>query len=1750
MNNRINTHRKTLEKSQRLTREFKFKMSRGKSKDKDQAEQSEMSKEFKKLLMKRDNLVTAIMSHEEKARQGNISRSMAVTRLSSINGTFTKYDELMQEIFEHDDYDTDLLEIKNIDVENSFYEAAAAFKEIIEETNNEAISSLSSTMANRTNENAHAIKLPTVSIPTFDGKQLEWTTFFDMFSALVDENQNIAKVNKMHYLRDSLSGPALRIISKIPVSGANYDIAWKALQDRYHNKRLIVNDCLKIFLFQEPIKNQNAEEIGNLVDTTKEAIQCMESMDVSIDDWDPFLVYVLQTKLDKDTASEWEKKLGGSREIPKYRDMLDFLETQHRIVNTPSLFPSKIQKINTARTSANVDKKRDFCEVCKGSHYMLFCDMFNSWNVTQRKDFVKEKRLCVICMKKHDLKTCTSKFRCKKCSGLHSTKLHEDTPTTSQHIHTIASNEQLTSHEKLLATAIVKVKDKYGTNHLMRVLIDQGSEGTIITEKAAQLLCLSYKKEKIPLTGLDGKPLGKVTKSVRIQVQSAIDDSFVMSMEALVMRSVTSPGSNLENHSKNWKHLNKIQLADPEFLLAKKIDLLFGVDIYGIILKDGLRKGKYHEPIAQNTALGWLVFGAACKKKDFTVRINTTRLKNSADEDLDEALKRFWEQEAVNLQPIMSEEHEKCVELCKATTNRLSNGKLQVSLPFKMDPNSENFLGDSRKMAMRRFFHLEKKFEKDHQYFERYQAEMLSYLENGHMNISKTPRNVGYYVPHHAVTREESTTTKQRTVYDASAKSTNKFSLNDRCFSGPTIQPELFDILVRWRTHKIALIADIEKMYRQISLNPEDRKFQKILWRFSKDEPIQTYEINTVMFGVKPAPYLAINATFFLADSEREKFPLASKRVKTDFYVDDGMSGSHSVESAKNLQQELTGLFSAGHMLLRKWASNSEEALDGIPADNRAISKSLTLKTNQTVKTLGMKWTPSTDLLNFTIDLSKLSHENLITKRKLVSDASKLYDPCGLLAPITVKAKIIMQNTFKEKLQWDDVVTPEIQNEWNSYRDELSLIKQMKINRWLQSEPNSIISLHGFCDASDDAYSAQIYLVQTLENNTTSSLVCAKTRVAPIEPVTTARLELCGAVLVANLASRIERNLQIKKENVHLWTDSSIVWHWINSHPSRFQVYVAHRVHEIQTLYPARHWRHVRTHENPADLASRGVSASQLINNSLWFSGPEWLIHGKNQWPKIHLPLPAKANLEERHTRMHITITQTGPIELDLLRTFSNLKPLLRLTARLFRWIRRIRNECTKALSDYVTVDELEEAKLAWVKHIQAVHFAKEIRDLHKTEMVGEKSSLRLLNPKLDKNGILIVDGRLRYAQLSEKQKHPMILPAKSHLTQLILNWAHSTTLHGTIHLTLARVRQEFWILNGRNLVKAFIHNCVPCFRQNPKQMHQLMAPLPMIKTTPSRAFLHCGIDFAGPIEIKSSNKRNAPTEKGYICVFVCMASKAAHLEVVGDLSTQKFILATKRMMARRGICTDLYCDRGTNFQGASNELPRLFSEARANESSEIASLFAADGIRFHFNPPSAPNWGGQWESFVKLTKHHLKRMTTSVKLTFEEMSTLLAQIEACLNSRPLCAMTTDVNDLEPLTPGHFLVGAPLNLIPEPSLLTLKDNALDRFQAIQKGLQIFWKRFYGEYLHAQHPRKKWYKPTEDVNIGDLVVIIDENLPPAKWKMARITEVHPGSDGYVRMVTVKTQHSSFQRPIVKLCKLPINAREDVRDRTEI
>lgn len=289
-------------------------------------------------------------------------------------------------------------------------------------------------------------------------------------------------------------------------------------------------------------------------------------------------------------------------------------------------------------------------------------------------------------------------------------------------------------------------------------------------------------------------------------------------------------------------------------------------------------------------------------------------------------------------------------------------------------------------------------------------------------------------------------------------------------------------------------------------------------------------------------------------------------------------------------------------------------------------------------------------------------------------------------------------------------------------------------------------------------------------------------------------------------------------------------------------------------------------------------------------------------------------------------------------------------------------------------------------------------------------------------------------------------------------------------------------------------------------------------------------------MHVKTWRGRAAKIYKGYLAIFVCLVSSAIHLEIVTDYTTEAFIAAYKRFTGRRGICATLRSDCGTNFVGADAVLRQRFNSA-SKEMQNLASILANDGTKWEFKPPSAPHFGGKWEAAVKSTKFHLLRTIGDASLTYEEFSTILIQIEAILNSRPLCPLSDDVEDCSALTPGHFLIGEALTTIPEANLSILPSTRLTRWQLLRQKVEHFWARWSSECLQRYQAISKWHHPKNEIKTGSLVLIIDERYPPAKWPLARVIELHPGSDGLTRVVTLRTVSSIIKRPITKLCLLP-------------
>ena len=712
-------------------------------------------------------------------------------------------------------------------------------------------------------------------------------------------------------------------------------------------------------------------------------------------------------------------------------------------------------------------------------------------------------------------------------------------------------------------------------------------------------------------------------------------------------------------------------------------------------------------------------------------------------------------------------------------------------------------------------------------------------------------------------------------------------------------------------------------------------------------------------------------------------------------------------------------------------------------------------------------------------------------------------------------------------LSWDEPIPSNIIKAWSEICSDLHLIEAIRIPRWINTQTElSNIQLHCFTDASAKAYAAAVYVRAVDANGSVSvKLLTAKTKVAPIKQVSIPRLELCGVVLGAKLLNHVVESKRFPTVKMFGWTDSLIVLSWIKSHPSKWTTFIANRVGEVHRISSTTVWRHVSTKFNPTDCASRGITPTELIQNISWWSGPVWLKDHEKDWP-VCKETPA-TQLEERKIKTLTAIKQ--PIQ--LLHKLSTYTRLIRCTAYIFRFVNKSR-KLTNA-TGHLTSTELNKSLNYWIKTTQHTDFESQIKLLAAQKSLNNRDKLLNLNPILDEQGILRVGGRLKHAHINFNARHPIILSSKNILTRLIINNYHRLTLHGGTQIIAGLIRKNFWIIDARNTIRNVISKCVICRRHQATIRTQLMGQLPTNRIFTTRPFFHTGVDYAGPFDIKMHKFRGSRTYKGYVCLFICMAIKSVHLELVSDMSTSGFLAAFKRFTARRGLCATIHSDNGTNFLGASRVLKNNFKGIEA----ELASLMANDGTEWKFIPPSSPNFGGLWEAGIKSTKFHLKRVLGTSCLTFEEFATVLTQIEGVLNSRPLYPISTDPSDLEALTPGHFLIGNAIVAPPTPDLLDTNLHRLDRWQRMQQIFQSFWKQWNSEYVSRMQQRPKWMQVQSNLRVNDMVLIKEDNLPPSKWLLGRIVAIHPGQDSIVRVVTVRTKNGRIQRPVSKICSLP-------------
>ncbi|XP_072389556.1 uncharacterized protein [Diabrotica undecimpunctata] len=1070
----------------------------------------------------------------------------------------------------------------------------------------------------------NGFRLPPVEVPKFSGSHEDWLEFHETFSSLIHTNSALRNFQKFHYLKSSLSACASEEIASIEFSEANYIVAWNLLCERYNNERLLVHNHVKA-LFNLDVKTCESSKILRfLIDSISKHLKALKQLNQPTEHWDTLIIYIVTSKLDNKTAREWEE-FRSKMQYPTVRDLKTFLKSKADLLETieskrdtssgnTSSFHKKQSRIsqsfvNTENVSLRNNNTADrsgnnmTCAFCKQNHYIRNCAEFLKLSPAERNTHAKRLRLCINCLR-------------------------------PGHINT---------ENVLLATALLQVIDKFNKPHTVRALLDSGSQSSFISSNLCDILNLETENINMAVVGLNSSK-SHIKKKCEISVES-LHSAYSVKLSCLIVNEITGIQPTTVVNINRLNIPKNIILADPEFYKSGPIDLLIGANLFWNLMQIGQIRLGSDQPVLQKTSFGWIISG------NITENSNVSHCNLSLNGDIQKQLEKFWLLEECCVKPAISEEEASCEQHFIENTKRdVETGRFVVSIPFKTGTDE---LGDSEEQARRRFLSLERKLKHNSDLRKKYVDFMNEYKALGHMTkVNKLNTNaIHYYLPHHGVLREESVTTKLRVVFDASAATSTGLSLNDLQMVGPTIQSSLLSILLRFRIHAFVITADIEKMYRQVMINPKERSLQRIFWRSNPNEELEIYELNTVTYGTASAPFLAIRCIMELALNCEGNSPDLSQIIKNDIYVDDLITGANSIQEAK-------------------------------------INSPVQFSEDQNTKTLGLGWSCDSDSLTFKIEPNAI--DGRVTKIIILSAVGQIFDPLGLLAPCIIKTKIILQKLWLERLSWDESVPQPLHGEWLKFKSEIPKLNSLIIPRHVTLPNVRSIELHGFSDASERAYGACIYVRSITRTNQVSvRLLCAKSKVSPLKTITIPKLELCAAVVLSKLCTIVKDALNNTTfERVTLWTDSTIVLGWLKTEPHRLKTFTSNRVAEVQTLTSSCDWRHVSSKDNPADLVSRGISPYELEVSNLWWSGPSWLNKSECDWPQ---EVKCPENLPELKCASNAFLIRALEPVVDISR-FSSLSKLIRTVAFVLRFILMISNKDSRRTNGPLNTEELRKA--------------------------------------------------------------------------------------------------------------------------------------------------------------------------------------------------------------------------------------------------------------------------------------------------------------------------------------------------------------------------------------------------------------------------------------------------------------------------
>ncbi|XP_071161241.1 uncharacterized protein [Mytilus edulis] len=1477
-------------------------------------------------------------------------------------------------------------------------------------------------------------------------------------------------------------------------------------------------------------------------------------------------------------ASRYKSNHGAA--FPPFTELSAFISEISRIKNDPGfIFGSKVTpntkgaaprftsypktKVGTHKTAVEQQSgdasKQGLCILHNTKHSLNECRAFRAKSIEERKGLLKENNVCYKCCDstKHRSRECNARISCKECgSKQHTTALHitrpqqpassqssspkqayggeptESAETKSTSVNSICTEICKDTYSGKSCAKILPVNVYHKDNQYkvirMYAIIDDQSNRSLASPEFFNLFDVKDKPENYTLSTCSGKVVtsgkrGRGFVMESINGNDKFDLPVLIECDHVPNNRDEIPTPEVTMHH---PHLRELRASIPPIEENCQILLLIGRDLIEAHHVLDQRIGPPRTPYAQQLKLGWVVIGETCINKQHVpleLNVKITNIlptgqpstfqpctsKFDIRENYTDPVKKdlqspLFEKTKDDDKPGMSYEDKMFMKQMNNEFVRDSEGSWVAPLPFRVPRQP---LPSNKPQALHRANMLDASLSRNPVKREHFLTFMSKILDNNHAELAPPlgEHEECWYLPLFGVYHPKKPD-QIRGVFDSSAKC-NGVSLNSVLLTGPDLTNDLLGVLLRFRKEMVAVTADVQHMFHCFVVRKDHRNYLRFLWHKNNDlqENLVEFRMRVHVFGNSPSPAVATLGLRKAAQASEQEFGShVTSFVTRDFYVDDGLTSCPTKEEAVKLMKDTQqALAKYGNLRLHKFASNCAEVMSAFHASDLASNlKDLDLECDSKPlqRSLGLSWDVNTD--NFLFQLS--SENKPITRRGILSTINSLYDPLGFLAPVIIKGKLLLRKIVSETVDWDQPLSDDTAAEWKSWRDTLNAIETLRIPRF----------------------------------------ILGKAKVAPTSGHTIPRLELSAAVLAVEITQTIVDNLDLHIDTVKFYTDSKVVLGYISNETRRFFIYVANRVEKIRKFSSPSQWNYVPTNRNPADSGTRSVPAHE-IHSSEWLLGPRQLLSSEQKNSEnIYQLIDPEEDGEIRATvnvaKTFATLEHKG-IGTERFNRFSNWTSLVRAIAFLERFSRL---HGSKQAAPVTSLEGFSNAENFILISAQYEVYGDEIDCIKRREQIHKRSPIANLNPFVDERGLLRVGGRIAKSDLNLREKKPFIVPGRHHIATLLVRHYHDTIKHQGRHFTDGAIRSAgFWIVGAKRLISSIIHKCVTCRKLRGKTECQIMSDLPEDRLEPSPPFTNVGIDTFGPWTIVSRKTRGGyANSKRWAILFTCLVTRAVHIELIEEMSSSAFINAVRRFAAIRGQVKIFRSDRGTNFIGAIDDLK---IDSINVEDGPFKNFLYNSGTSWIFNSPHSSHMGGAWERMIGITRRILDSMLLNAagrSLTHDVLNTLMAEVSAIVNSRPLVPVSTDPENPLILTPAMLLTQKTDYIFTSDHLgdFDKRDLCLAEWRRVQALASVFWSRWRKEYLPLLQQRRKWTEDRRDLIEGDVILLKDKNLCRTQWPVGIIVNSFKSSDEHVRKAEVRVivngKATTYTRPIVDMILL--------------